>query len=247
MNLIVLSVTYNSKYLEVLKLLLFSLRKYSNYNKKNTNILIMLEPKFEEQIKKILNDFNIEASLFFIRSDNILHSSASKLLFIKWPYIVNYNKILFLDTDVLINGNIESIFNLPIEDGVVYAKKEGYIGHQYWGGKEFFDFSFYNEDETAFNCGVLLLLNGDKTKELINNIILKIKNADTIPECAEQPFIVAEAFKNYSYNITMLDEKIVMNPSKLEEQAIIYHFNGGVGNADLKIHKMVNFLKYYEN
>jgi lipopolysaccharide biosynthesis glycosyltransferase len=243
MNLIVFSVTYNQRYVNVLELALSSLKNNSQYDNNTTDVLIMTEPDFQPSVQKILNRLDISAKIFHISSKSVLHASASKLLFTKWSDIGKYRKILFLDTDVLLVGDLKKIFSLPIEDGKIYAKKEGYIGHPYWGGDRFFDFNIFDKDAPAFNCGVMLFYNGPKTVKMIDNIISNILKSTNMPECAEQPFIVYEFFKNEGYDISLLNTMIEMNPKNICPLVIIYHFNGGVGNSYIKMEKMINFLK----
>jgi lipopolysaccharide biosynthesis glycosyltransferase len=91
-----------------------------------------------------------------------------------------YEKVLYLDTDILVIKDIQPIFKIAQAD-VLYALEEGTVGPEmhgwdYWG-------TLFQEDgtlekyhkKTAFNSGVLLFRNC----ETIRLLFLQIKH--TIP------------------------------------------------------------------
>ena len=69
-----------------------------------------------------------------------MKASCCKINIFQYENIDIYDKILYLDTDVLINSDVNILFNLEIASNKLYALEEGFIGHELWGG-QFFNFT----------------------------------------------------------------------------------------------------------
>ena len=154
-----------------------------------------------------------------------------------------YENILYLDTDILINGDLNILFNLDINDNDIYAFGEGNIYHEFWGG-QLFDKKKYN-DTKAFNTGVLYFKNSYKIKNLfvdIKNHINEYIKTNKIPTCLDQPFIVYNSFIKNQYNNQLLNKYIEDNPTNVNDSILIYHFPGGPGHYESKIYKMNIFF-----
>ena len=93
----------------------------------------------------------------------------------------NYDKILYLDTDILIsNGNINQLFNEPLDTGVVYVVKEGtdFNRHE-WSHKH------YSEEQMShlrnngiypFNNGQFLFRYTKEMAEHFDNVMFMIES-----------------------------------------------------------------------
>jgi lipopolysaccharide biosynthesis glycosyltransferase len=127
----------------------------------NTNILVYTSTEFMNKIMKS-HLFNNEKIKFEINDtyDNIDKACKSRLDLFNLPSIKNYNKILYLDTDILIKDDINKIFNVCVED-ILYTLEEGDICNDCdYYGKSLFgnEINNYN-DKTAFTSGILLFNN----------------------------------------------------------------------------------------
>jgi lipopolysaccharide biosynthesis glycosyltransferase len=104
------------KYIDMFLLLLESIFIYGNLDK-NTNILVYTSTTFMNIIKKN-NLFNDEKVKFEINDtyDNIDKACKARLDLFNLSSLKKYNKILYLDTDILVKDDINKVFNVCQED-----------------------------------------------------------------------------------------------------------------------------------
>jgi len=171
MNCIFCCIFNQEKYVDMFFLLLESIFIYGNLDE-NTNILVYTSTIFMNMIKQS-HLFNIEKINFEINDtyDNIDKACKARLELFNLHSIKNYNKILYLDTDILVKDDINKVFDVCKED-ILYVLEEGEIGSDldFWGktlfGNEIDNFS----DKTAFTSGILLFNNCEKIKFLFEKI-----------------------------------------------------------------------------
>ena len=158
MNCIFICIFYNSNKLDILYLLLESLFIYGNLDD-NTNILIYTSNDFMNIIKKNQlfnnnkNKINFEINDNY---DNIEKSYKSKLYFFSLPSSINYKKILYLDTDIIVKYDINKIFEV-CNDDVLYVSHEGEINSD-------------TDNKSVITNGILLFNNCEKMKDLFDKI-----------------------------------------------------------------------------
>lgn len=247
MNLIYICVFFNKDYIKLLDLLIKSLHTNGNINKQTTDILIVSSSAFKPLIENIASQYAFSFKYCILTISTLFESASARLKLFNYNDIdlSLYEKILYLDTDILINNDLNTIFNLDIDSNKIYALEEGNIGHEYWGG-QFFNFTKYNRNTLAFSSGILYFKNTPEIKSLFDKILNHIKDfisskQYSIPICLEQPFIVYNSIINEQYNNTLMKSYIENNPSIVKENIIIYHFPGGPGNFISKIDKMTVF------
>jgi len=249
-NLIYFTIFGNKKYLNLMNLLMASLKAFGNPNK-NIDFLIITSPDFKET-EKIFNELDYNIDFHYIDTNNNLYSLSSRLLIFNYNRISEYNKILYLDTDILITNDINTIFNLNLENKL-YALLEGTIEDE-WHGREFFDFSIINNSTTSFTSGILLFNNCNEINNLFNIIInainINLNTNGVKPYAYDQAFINYYAITNNLYNNTLLtnyciNHYFINNPSMNEyKNHIISHFPGVVGWYENKYDKMSNYIIY---
>jgi len=224
-----------------------SISEKSNINIKTTNILIVTCNKFKSLIQKELETFVIPIDYYMLELDTLFQAGCARLDIFKYERISQYDTILYLDTDILINSDINVLFTLDLSTEKLYALKEGQIG-QGGHGMEFFDFTKYDVNQSAFTSGILLFRNSNTIKELFTTIQLHIdeyiyKGKNKIPGCLDQPFIVYNAISQNKYDNELLCAYAENNPTCMTSDKIVYHFPGGPGNYQSKYDKMTDFLK----
>jgi len=240
MNCIFCCVFNQEKYVDMFFLLLESIFIYGNLN--NTNILVYTSTVFMNKIKQS-HLFNNEKIKFEINDtyNNIDKACKARLDLFNLPSIINYNKILYLDTDILVKDDINKVFNICEED-ILYVLEEGEINsdRDFWGKSLFGnEINNYN-DKTAFSSGILLFNNCEKIKDLflkINEDILKRHHV-----FHDQPHIVYNAFKYNLYNNKILKALAVNNDDNIYSDKVIHHFPGCPGVYEKKIETMTIFL-----
>lgn len=229
-------VFYNENYINLLKLLLSTYKHFGSPSD-DVDYLVICHPSFESKIKNIFQELNIRGSTWCLYLQTKFEAGYSRLKIFEYPMIHSYDKILYLDSDILVTGKIESMLNFSLEDKL-YALEEGNTNHEFWGA-QFFETPL---DHDAFTSGILLFKNSPPLKKLFLDILEHIYTYTLpIPKCLDQPFIVYHAFKNNMYDNKTLIGKVVNNPTSVQGETIC-HFPGGPGNYGSKIAKMNSFL-----
>jgi O-methyltransferase len=248
MNCIFICVFNQEKYVDMFFLLLESIFIYGKLDD-NTNILVYTSTPFMDIIKKN-HLFNDEKIKFEINDEynNIDKACKSRLDLFNLSSITNYDKILYLDTDILVKDDINKVFDVCKED-ILYVLEEGYINDNidYWGKTLFGnEISNYN-DKSAFSSGILLFNNCEIIRDLFNKINEDIVNRPYNFVCFDQPYIVYNAFKYNLYNNKLLKSLVVNNDFNIKSDKVIHHFPGGPGIYQGKIDVMTNFLNSIKN
>lgn len=246
MNCIFCCVFNQEKYVDMFLLLLESIFIYGNLDE-NTNILVYTSTPFMNRIKQS-HLFNDEKIKFEINDtyNEIDKACKARLDLFNLPSTLNYNKILYLDTDILVKDDINKVFGVCKED-ILYTLEEGSINDtaDHWGRTLFGDeVSNYN-DKTAFTTGILLFNNCEKIKDLFQKIkedIIKRNHP-----FHDQPHIVYNAFKYNLYNNKLLKTLAVNNDSNIHSDKVVHHFPGGPGVYEHKIDAMTIFLNNLKN
>jgi lipopolysaccharide biosynthesis glycosyltransferase len=244
LNCIFICVFTQEKYVDMFFLLLESIFIYGNLDN-NTHILVYTSTAFMNIIKKS-HLFN-EKIKFEINDtyNNIDRACKARLDVFNLPSIINYNKILYLDTDIIIKDNINKVFDVCEQDILYVLEEEGGkidSDTDFWGKTLFGnEINNYN-DKSAFTSGILLFNNCEKIKDLFIKINEDIINRPYNFCCCDQPYIVYNAFKYNLYNNKILKSLAVNNDNNIHSDKVIHHFPGGPGAYQHKIINMTNFL-----
>ncbi len=245
MNCIFICIFNNEKYIDMLYLLLESIFIFGNLDK-NTEILIYTSTKFMNIIKNshLFNDDKIK---FEINDsyNTIDKACKARLDLFNFSCIDNYEKILYIDTDIIIRNDINKVFDV-CQNHYLYALEEGDIkdDKDYWGKSLFREEINNYSDTSAFSSGILLFKNCDEIKDLFNKI-----NQDIIDRYHffnDQPYIIYNAFKYNLYNNKVLKTVAVNNDCSLFNDKVIHHFPGCPGKCEYKINFINVFFKFVE-
>jgi lipopolysaccharide biosynthesis glycosyltransferase len=244
MNCIFCCVFNQDKYVDMFYLLLESILTYGNLDD-NTIILVYTSTPFMDIIK-ISPLFNEHKIKFEINEtlDTIDKACKARLDLFNLPSITNYNKILYLDTDIIVKNDINKLFDVCKED-ILYVLEEGDLtvtSHDYHGISLFGDELNNYDDKTAFTSGILLFNNCEKIKDLFNKINEDIIKRPRDFVCCDQPYIIYNAFKYQLYNNKILKSLVVNNDHNIHSDKVIHHFPGGPGIYQHKIDYMTTFL-----
>ena len=179
---------------------------------------------FHENIKFAIND-----------TYSIDKACKAKLDLFELP-ISKYDKILYLDTDILIKDDVQKVFDLCKED-ILYVVEEGTIEHQ----SQLFGDEKY-EDKSAFTSGILLFNNCEKIRYLFQKIKEDMINRPFYFVCHDQPYIVYNAFKYQLFNNKVLKSLVVNQDTNIHSDKVIHHFSGDSSIHEDKIEAMALFL-----
>ena len=250
-TLIYSCVFFNETYIHLLSLLLRSYKLFGNPSD-NVDYLVICNTDFRERIEATFDSLDISGDVWCLDLKTMFEAGFSRLRIFDYQNINIYNKLLYLDCDILVTNSVKSILDFPLENKL-HALEEGNTNHGYWGS-QFFD---KNPNCPAFTSGALLFSNNAVVKDLFSRILLHIHNHVTsglpIPRCLDQPFIVYHAVKDNLYDNQKLINTVVNNPNADDpwrpkhapscyNGQTICHFPGGPGDADAKIRKMRHFM-----
>jgi len=232
------------KYVDMFYLLLESVFIYGNVDD-NTHILVYTSTNFMNIIKQS-HLFDDEKVKFEINDsyDNVDKACKARLDLFNLKSISMYEKILYLDTDILIKDDINKVFDVCKED-LLYVLEEGTIDNttvDYWGNILFGDKINNYNDKTAFTSGILLFNNCEKMKGLFCKINEDIIERPHYFSCYDQPYIIYNAFKYNLHNNKVLKLLAVNNDTNIHSDKVIHHFPGVPGYYQRKIDKMTKFL-----
>jgi predicted O-methyltransferase YrrM len=240
MNCIFITVFNEEKCINIFYLLLESIFIYGNLND-NTNILVYTSTLFMNIIKKS-HLFNNDKIKFEINDtyNNIDKACRAKLDLFNLSAITNYNKILYLNTDIVKN-DINILFDICQED-VLYVLEEGNI-YDNFDNKTLFENEIDNyNNKSAFTSEILLFNNCEKIKNFFDNINEDIVKRSYQFNSYEQPYIVYNAFKYNLYNNKILKYFVINNDSNINSTNIIHHFSREYKSCQDKINVMSNFF-----
>jgi lipopolysaccharide biosynthesis glycosyltransferase len=249
MNSIFCCVFNQDKYVDMFFLLLESIFIYGDLDC-NTHILIYTSTQFMNRIKQshLFNDEKIKFEINDTYND-VGKACKARLDLFNLPSIINYNKILYLDTDILVKDDLNKVFNVCKED-ILYVLEEALLtdDDNWYGGKTLFgnEINNYN-DKSAFTSGILLFNNCENIKNLFNKINEDIVKRPYYFDCYDQPYIVYNAFKYNLYNNKILKSLVVNNDNNIHSDKVIHHFPGGPGVYQHKIDAMNIFLNSLKN
>ena len=245
-NLIYTCVFVNRKYVNLLELLLTSIKLYGKVDFEKTDILVFTDKDLHPSIEAIAKKLEIPLKYFFLTISTKWQASCARLELFSYEFVNQYDTILYLDTDILIHKNMNTLLNLELKNDKLYAMGEGYIGSLYWGS-QFFDAvkSTLNRSTPAFCAGVLLFKNSPEMRDLfiktsnhINQYIFVEKNPP--PEYWDQPFIVFNSIYSDKYDNTLLNKYVINNKFFIQnDDYIVYHFPCGPGWYEIKYENML--------
>jgi len=203
MELVYYTVGFNPQYLELLYLSIQSLR-----NRNFQDVLIICDESMIDQCTEKLKDFKRIIIVPCSDSISAMDSSMKKLLIFNYD-ISKYFKILFIDSDILVNTNLEGIFH-GIKDHKLYAGAEHktmILHNEKW--HSFLTYTendikfFYNNKIYPFNCGLFGFISTIGMKQHFSNILEMVKNHTG-------HYWYEQSFMNVYFNkLNLVDTKVI--------------------------------------
>jgi len=257
-NLVYLGVFFNRDYLELLKILLISVKLFSPTALQSIDFLIMTSRDFAADIQQISEDIGLPLNLMFLDTNRLKGAAFARLYIFEYEHIMSYEKILYLDTDIVIQGNLMNVFEEPLEDKL-YAMKEGTIEHEIHGG-QWFDFSKADKNTVGLNSGILLFKATEAMKGIFAEIIAHVDElraaGKPMPSCEDQAFINYHFIKAGKYNNSLMEKYGLIYcidpppPPSAPTDVVICHFVWPIGNAKHKLGRMrphmTHVLKHFK-
>jgi len=249
-NLIYLGVFFNKEYIELLKLFLISAKLYSPLD--SIDFLVFTSEDFAADVQALSKEVEIPLKMKFFSFNSVEEASCSRLYIFEYEHVMDYEKIMYLDTDILVQGDLMNVFNEEIGDKL-YGMKEGTIEHEIHGGW-WFDFTTIDKDTVAMNGGILLFKASETIRSIFNDINVHIKEMQDagkpMPQCADQPFVNYHFIKANKYDNKMLEKHGLIYcidpppPPSAPTDVVLCHFVWPIGNAQHKMGRMMPHLTH---
>ena len=245
-NLVYFCVFYNKDYLQLLNLLLKTMIFYSSID--TFDILVITSPDFESEVKNICLKLNLHIQIMTCDFTTIFQAACARLFIFDYSGLDGYEKCLYLDTDIIIKGDLTKIFELPLDKDVLYALESGNIQSPSFGC-QFFNFYQTDSSLSGMNSGTLLFKNSTLICDLFDRIRKHVtqytQSGLEIPYCMDQPFINYNAIKDNLYDNKLLNPHVSLFEGNDEVNnyatSSICHFSFPIGNFGHKFHRMREF------
>lgn len=244
MNLIYFTIGGQPEYKQLLKLVIESIRHTCD-PMLNTHILVMMDEKYRSHLHDIEG---IDDVMIVENNTDHVKASMRKVEIFKYPKIHDYEKVLFLDCDIIITNNIEEhIFSriTDINKLHVYPERMSIDSHKslFWSLKDYTykqlnDFD--GKGQHVFNCGQFGFIVTDEMLQHFRHV------HDMI--CTHKGrYFYEQSFMNKYFNThyltteTLTPEVLIsMKATDWKGQCIV-HFAGSHISYEKKLHLMMNF------
>ena len=246
-KLIFVCVFHQHQFIDLLNLQLESIYLYGKLDD-DTKILIYTSSEFMNIIK---SSHIYSEKLLFEINDNINTvdlACKSRLNLFNLDTVNSFDRILYLDTDILATKELNSIFEI-VDSDILYALEEGNLNwnQPYWGNSYFSQEELDSlQDKSAFSSGILLFNNCGIIKDLFE----KIKNhadEDNNQGFTDQAYIVYNAISNKLYDNKKLSLYSELSYNGETAYKNLVHFCGGPGTYIHKLEKMQNIFNIMKN
>ena len=243
-------VFHKKSYIELLKILLASYKFFSRTD--GIDFVVFTSKEFEAEILEFGAMIGIQIECQIFDFTTIHESSCARLYVFDYAKINLYKKAIYLDTDIIIQGDLLKIFELEIGDQI-YALNEGTIDHEIHGGW-FFDFTKISKQTPALNGGIMLFKITGAIRFKFNTAIAHIEHMKArggrMPECWDQPFLNYHFIKDGIHDMVLMNQyaKIYCDepppPPSAPTDVSICHFVWPLGNAEHKRKRMEAHLSH---
>ena len=244
-SLVYFCVFFNPDYFRLVQLLMKSVHLYSET--KTIDFLVLTTEDFHSKVYELCASLGIYIKIFTLPLKTIFQAACARLNIFDYEGLSKYNTMLYLDTDIIVKGNLETFFGLRLEERI-YAIESGTI-HSPSFGAQFFNRGA-NPAIKGFNSGTLLFPNSLKIRDVFSRIRGHCDSyADSgaaIPYCMDQPFINYHFIKSGLYDNTLLNPLVSLfegyDAVKNVGTSIVCHFSFPIGNSGHKHNRMSKYF-----
>jgi SAM-dependent methyltransferase len=245
-QLVYFCVFFNREYFVLADLLIKSVRLFSDTSA--IDFLIVTTEEFKENVYNLCSSTGLYINIMTVSLKTMFQAACARLHIFDYRGLERYEKILYLDTDILVKGNLQVVFDLPIRD-YIYGIESGTVQSPSFGA-QFFGNSI-DPSVRGFNSGTLLFRNCLVIRDLFSRIRghceAHEESGAAIPYCMDQPFINYHAIKAKLHNNTLLNSHVSLfegyDEVKNEATSVICHFSYPIGNVAHKLNRMSNYFK----
>ncbi len=243
------TVGYSEKYLDCLKLSIESLRKYN----KTSDIIVLVDESLAEKAK----EYAYDAKIIRCPNSNTPEEASMRKLNIFDYDIQKYDTVLFIDSDIIIHMDINSLVPLIHSSDKLYVFSEAGENYEefkdtrinlhtayYWSLRNYTqdNLNFLLKTDTkVFNAGLFAFKSSEKMKEHFNNVNTMIKNHT-------DSFFYEQSFMNVYFNLNQMTDRslftnyIMFPESDRDYAGNIIHFCGNIADGFSKYTRMKKYV-----
>lgn len=185
------------------------------------------------------------------KNANGVEASMRKTQIFHWPDIQKYEKVLYIDSDVLVVDSLHKLFEFTISQNTLYVVPERNFKNPH--KNIFFSLRDYSAEETkflcdknifGFNCGQFMFAPSNAMQMHFENLESMIKSFKG-EHFYEQSFMNRYFNLNCNLNYDHMETYVQLSPKNyaLEKHKIIYHFMNASCHYTMKLSLM---NRYYE-
>lgn len=243
--LVYLTCGYDPNFAKLTKLCVESIRRFSTMDR--IDIAIFCDNEYKKYVESLDTIIHITGA-----NPTPVISSIRKLEIFNMPNVRKYKRILFLDSDIVVTGDLLKLFeaSLDIDKDIFCVFEEDYANpHR----TKWFSLMNYTEEQIVkmdtsgicgFNCGQFLFSPTETIAEHFRAIIQMIN-------VHKGPFHYEQSFMNVWYNLlseltdrTFLKDYVQIYPDhmRFDPTKMVTHFNGdGEKGPAIKLQKMQHY------
>jgi lipopolysaccharide biosynthesis glycosyltransferase len=246
--LIYYTIGYSDLYKDCIDLSIKSLKHFTKGRESEYDIIILCDNSFHSSLKKMFPSIKIINS-YDSKTPEI--ASMRKLDIFDYD-IQSYDKVLFIDSDILIHSNILDYIKRIDKDDILYVCTEHKDQKQhtclYYSlvnyTREQFEY-LSNNDIHVFNAGLFGFVPSNRMKIHFDNIRNNIRNHIG-------KFFYEQSFMNVYFNLCnktdrnlFTRENYILGPVYKEYKDSLLHFCGSPGNGTVKYNAMLKYSKEF--
>lgn len=142
-------------YAKLLEFAVHTLRTTNDLSQ--TDIMVMCDASYAPHVQGI---HGIDKFLIVPPNNSHIQASMRKVDIFKLPSIAAYEKVLYLDCDIIVTGSLQPLFDAVVDPGklYVYPENDEFNSHQslFWGLQDYSQdqlTEFEARGQHVFNCG----------------------------------------------------------------------------------------------
>lgn len=241
-SLIYFTIFLNEEPIKWLELLLISIKLFSD----PFDILVMTSENLVNSIRNLSDSVKI----MILPCENLADCVNHRFKIFEYNEIHQYSKILYMDTDILVQNNLSVLFNISIEDKIYALIEFNKTIESEHHGSSLFDFTKIDKNIPGRNAGVLLFQNTATMRNLFSRLIDELQHLNIIsPDqqvlnylCVTHNLFGEDILKEYLFlTYTHYPVSPLTNSS-----LIMNHFYGTMKHKN-KIDRMKDHMKYLLN
>ena len=244
-DLVYYTVGFSASYIDVLHLSINSLRKSGYIG----DIAVLCDASFLNRCRQH-PDSGIQY-LSLPDSNTPEQASMNKLRIFELPTIESYDRVLFLDSDIIVHMDIYSIMSGVNRDGILYVYTENQTQeshrHIFWSLLSYTDTeleTFRNNSIHVFNAGCFAFVRSNGMKQHFLAVQYMVMN-HTGSFFYEQSFMNVYFNRNGQTDRSLLTEHNYTFPPRSKEsyRDHLVHFAGDPGNGAAKCQRMQEYTR----